>query len=78
MHKEKYVYNTWRYLIQSLEMPTASVSWCANILYRRAPVREVVGQVEGGRQEAGDKHLTDLEAHKDRNLMSLSHFTEMN
>ncbi len=49
------------YLIQSLEVPTASVSRCANVLHRRAEVREVVGQAEGGRQEAGDKHLTDLD-----------------
>lgn len=66
MHKEQYFYNRWRYLIQSLEVPTASVSRRANVLHRRAKVREVVGQAEGGRQEARDKHLTDLDKHQDR------------
>lgn len=67
MCKEQSVYNAWWYLIQSLEVPTASVSWRANVLHRRAEVREVVGQTEGGWQESGDKHLTDLEKHQQSN-----------
>ena len=57
------LYNTftWRYLIQSLDVPAASVCRRANVLQWRVEMREVVGQVEGGRQEPGDKHLTDLD-----------------
>lgn len=54
------IQNCVQYLIQSLKVPTASVSRRADVLRRGADVREVVGQAEGGRQEAGDKHLTDL------------------
>lgn len=73
MQRNNMFKNTLRYLVHSLEVPIASVSRRANILDRRAEVREVVGQAEGGWQEAGDKHLTDLEEHQDRNLMFLSH-----
>jgi len=39
----------------------ARVSRRANVLRRRAEMRQVGGPAEAGRQEAGDQHLADLE-----------------
>lgn len=66
MYKDQYIHNKLQYLIQSLEVPAASISGRANILHRWAEVRQVVGQVEVGRQEAWNKYLADLEEYQDR------------
>lgn len=48
------------HLVQPLEVPVASVRWRANVLYWCAELRNMVGEDEAGWQEAGDKHLADL------------------
>lgn len=48
------------HLIQPLEVPAASVSRCANAVHRGAELGNVAGEDKAGGQQAGDKHLADL------------------
>lgn len=47
-------------LVQPLDVSAASVDGRADGVQRGAVVADVVGQGEGGRQQPGDEHLTDL------------------
>lgn len=77
-HKQRvWTENTKRtmgsHIVQPLEVPAASVSRRANIVHWCAELGNVVGQDKAGRQEAGDKHLADLnktrEARWRRNIL---------
>lgn len=55
-----WIYKFHPHLVQPLEVPTAGVSWCANI------VHQVTWEAEVGRQEAWNKDFTDLDECKDQ------------
>lgn len=54
------------HLVQPLEVSGARVSRRANIVHRCAEAGNVVGEVKAGWQEAGDKHLADLNGTRER------------